>query len=109
MEILKAIAEIRKRLDEIEELAKALPSSEEKQWFNPKTAWRMTNTMRDWMDSIGIEKKDRVRSGLLRVAMLAEEGLTADQIKQHRLVKRKTATHEHIDDFLAKWSARDVK
>jgi hypothetical protein len=66
----------------------------------------ITKSMRDWMDMNGIVKKDRVRKGLLRVAKLADDGLTLEQIMGHRLVKQKTAMHEFLEDFYRKWSSR---
>jgi hypothetical protein len=104
MDVLTAIAEIRKRLDEIEELAKHLPEQKKNPLFDG--IYRPTKQMRDWMDMNGIPKIDRVRNGLLRVVKLAEEGLTLDQIRDHRLVRAKKTMAPYIDDFYAKWSSR---
>lgn len=107
MDVLTAIAEIRKRLDEIEELAKHLPATGIASLLDARYPTHVvTKQMRDWMDMNGIVKKDRVRKGLLRVAKLADDGLTLDQIMVHRLVKQKTAMHEFIEDFYRKWSSR---
>ena len=82
MDVHKAIAEIRKRLDEIEELAKHLPENNDDKLL--PNIYRQTTQMQDWMDMNGIPKIDRVRCSLLRVAKLANDGLTLEQIKDHR-------------------------
>ena len=104
MDVHKAIAEIRKRLDEIEELAKHLPEKNDDELL-PNT-YRPTRQMQDWMDINGIPKIDRVRCSLLRVAKLANDGLTLEQIKEHRLVRAKKTMAPYIDEFFAKWSSR---
>lgn len=94
-------------MDEIEKLAKHLPATSVTSLFDARAPWLViTKNMRDWMDMNGIVKKDHVRKGLLRVAKLADDGLTLDQIMVHRLVKQKTAMHKFLEDFYRKWSSR---
>ena len=104
MHVLTAIAEIRKRLDEIEELAKHLPEKNADELI-PNT-YRPTRQMVDWMDINGIPKIYRVRCSLLSVAKLINDGLTLEQIKDHRLVRAKKTMAPYIDEFFAKWSSR---
>jgi hypothetical protein len=104
MDVMKAISEIRKRLDEIEELVKHLPESKSDTML--PNMYSPTAQMRDWMDMNDIPKDGRIRCSLLRVAKLANDGLTLSQIKNHRLVRAKKKMAPFIDDFFAKWSSR---
>ena len=111
MKIEQAIAEIRKRLDEIEALLVHLPASKPKSLLHEQYPTnQMTNAMRDWMDLQGIPKgdakSDRVRNGLLRVANLIEDGLNLEQIQEHRLVKNKPTLKPHLRDFYESYRNR---
>jgi len=106
MDVLKAIAEIRKRLDEIEELVQHLPEPKQGRLTVSSYIHRPTKEMVDWMDENQIIKKERVRCGLLRVAKLADDGMPIEQIKRHRIIRSKTSMAQYVDDFHAKWISR---
>lgn len=107
MDIQRAINEIRKRLDEIEELAQQLPPSKNKnesEWVGRYGG--PTAKLSDWMDLQGYPNKSALRRPLAHVVMLIEQGLTLEQIKKHRIIRKRKVVHEYIDDFYAKWTSR---
>lgn len=106
MDVLTAVSEIRMRLDEIEELTKSLPAGKPRLLDSRSPTFVLKRKVRDWLDINGITKSSSVRTGLLRVATLAEDGLTLEQIKRHSLVRRIKSIQGLVDDFYRDWMAR---
>jgi hypothetical protein len=100
-DIVAAINVMRAKLDEIEQMVNMLPfeipSSSITSGYSP------TPQFRDWCDMHSIEKDYKLRRAFFQIAKMADEGLTAEQIKSHRRMRRKTTVLPHIDVFFAKW------
>lgn len=64
------------------------------------------NEFHDWCRINGIEADYRLRKALFAIAKLLDEGLSPEQVKQHRLIHRRKTILPLVDDFAAKWIKR---
>jgi hypothetical protein len=100
-DIIAAINVMRAKLDEIEKMVNTLP------FEIPSTSitsgYSPTPKFRDWCDIHGIEKDSKRRRAFFQVAKMADEGLTADQIKNHRRIRLRKTIVPLVDGFFAKW------
>ena len=109
MNIEQAIFEIRKRLDEIEELAKILPKTERKSLWLTIDGWSASGKLKDVFDSLKIPNKPSIRKKLIMAVRLLAEGVAPDEIAGHRRMSRAIAVKPYLDEFLKRLIASEQR
>jgi hypothetical protein len=100
-DIIAAINVMRAKLDEIEQMVNRIPF--EIPSSSITSGYSLTPKFRDWCDIHGFSVDSQQRRYLCQVAIMIDDGLTLEQIKNHRKMKRRKTLLPHIDEFFAKW------
>jgi hypothetical protein len=103
-DIIAAINVMRKKLDEIEKMVRELPV--DPPTTNLTSSYSPSPRFHDWCQLNGIEKDYRLRSRLYVIARLADEGLTVEQILEHRRIRQKKTILPLVKEFYTKWNSR---
>ena len=103
-DIIAAINAMRAKLDEIEKMVNDLPGEMPRTHIT--SGYTAGPAFHDWCDFNGIEKNYKRRREFFLIAQMMDEGLTAEQVRQHRRVRNKKTLLPFVDEFAAKWAAR---
>jgi len=103
-DIIAAINVMRAKLDEIEKMVREMPGEPPR--TNMTSGYTPGPRFHDWCDLNGIEKDYKLRRRFHQIAKLIDEGLTLEQILQHRSVRQKKTLLPFVEGFYAKWSSR---
>ena len=102
LDISRAIAEIRKRLDEIEALAVQLPDKKKSQWIRGEGyGYSPTPRLLDLFEKLEIPKKPSIRRKLSTAVWLMEhEGVFRNDLTINRRLRQAVAFRPYLDRVL---------
>jgi hypothetical protein len=103
-DLIAAINVMRNKLDELERMVNALPG--ELPSNSLTSGYTPGPRFHDWCDINGIVRDYDIRRRLFDVAKLMDEGLTIDQVIEHRSIRRKKTLHPFLAEFCEKWGRR---
>jgi hypothetical protein len=100
-DIIVAINVMRAKLDEIEKMVREMPGEHPK--ISITSGYSPGPRFHDWCDLNGIAKDYKLRRRFYSIAKMADEGLTLEQIMNHRHVRQKKTLLPLVEEFYTKW------